>query len=140
MKTTRLFIYLHLLLTLAFGAIGCSSKDDESSEADMLHPGDHVTLYSNGKITVKAIYEPISYNDAPEWIKTILNEKDRFGYIYIYEGERKNETIYLICTEFDSTIGTFLNKNGEKLAMNNISYSDFFSESFNWKLIFYNKE
>ena len=133
----KVFTMMLMLLALVLGAVGCSS-DDESSEAEMLHPGDYVTLYSDGNIIVKAVYEPISYNDAPEWVKVILNEKDNYyyKYIYLFKGEWKDEAIYFIHTEFDSTMGTFFNKNGEILTMNNMSYSDFFSETFNWKLIY----
>ena len=126
------------LVMLAMGMIlltACSSDSDEKTEPanGYYQPGDIVSVYPG----VNGVYEPISYQEAPGWIKPILQKE---GYnIYLFQGEWHGETIYLLHTDLDSSsVGYFYDQNGERIIIET-SYESYFSETSNWKLIFYNK-
>lgn len=132
----KYLIVFGMLLTMGL-LNGCSS-DDEKPEAKVLHPGDYVTLYAIGDNETKAIYEPVAYEAFPEWIKTIIDGqgKEYILYLHIYQGERNGEKIYFTCSEADDTYGTVFDKNGERMNLD-VDYATFFSETNNWKLVFY---
>ena len=134
MKKKCLLWISALLIILA----GCSTDDEIEAKSEMLKPGDSVLVYAVNDKEVTALYEPVPYQDMPEWLQTMVDGKSKFYilYLHIYQGERNGETIYFICKETDNTIGTFYNKNGDYLQPNT-DYLTFFSETSNWKLIFY---
>ena len=127
------FIFCLLLVMGLFYA--CSSSEEVSS--DVLQPGDQITLYGDGSHEIKAVYMPISYQDAPGWIKRIIDEKDKYWSVHLFQGERTSETLYFFQATYDSSIGEFLNKEGESLQIGEKSYMEYFSETSNWKLILY---
>ena len=127
------------LIIIAMGLFlltACSNDSDENPEPSngYYQPGDIVSVYPG----VNGVYEPISYQDAPEWIKPIL-EKEGWYNIYLFQGERHGEIIYLKHSDLDSSsVGYFYDQNGEMIIIET-SYESYFSETSNWKLIFYHK-
>lgn len=110
-----------------------NENNDENGEKEMyLQPGDMVCVYNN----VKGVYEPISYHDASEWIKSIFEEDKVIYNIYLFQGERNGTIVFYLHTDLDSSIGTFYDKDGERLLIET-DYDTFFSETNNWKLIYY---
>ena len=108
------------------------NNDEDGEKEKNLQLGDIVCVYNN----VKGVYEPISYQEAPEWIMPILEECKAICNTYLFQGERKGNIIYFLHTDLDSSIGTFFDKAGERLLIET-DYDSFFSETCNWKLIFY---
>jgi hypothetical protein len=126
----KTFLISSILLLLGLFC-ACSSSGDE--ENDGLKPGDIVSVFGD----VKAVYEPISSQNAPEQIKPILLEKGGKG-VHLFQGKRNGETIYYLRTIIDSGVGNFFDENWERLIIDT-DYTLFFSETSNWKLIFYKK-
>jgi hypothetical protein len=112
----------------------CEYENDNENGVKELNPqpGDMVCVYNN----VKGVYEPISYQETPEWIMPILEECKAICNTYLFQGERNGNIIYLLHTDLDSSIGTFYDKDGERLLIET-DYDSFFSETNNWKLIIY---
>ena len=127
----KVLLLMGVLLTL--GLFCACSNSNESSIEEGLQPGDIVCVYGD----VKAVYEPISYQNTPEQIKGVLEERGKLN-TYLYQGKRNGATIYLLRTAFDSSIGNFFDENWERVTIDT-DYTSFFSETSNWKLIFYNK-
>ena len=131
----KLFLFLSMLLALGLSS-ACSSNGEKPDE--VLRPGDYVTIYANGSHETRAVYEPMAYQVFPEWIKSIIDGKEKpyILYLHIYQGENDGETIYLIGSEMDDIIGTFYYRNGERFYPET-DYATFFSQTCNWKLIYY---
>lgn len=114
-------------------SIDSNENEEKNGEQEVsLQPGDMVCVYNN----VNGVYEPISYQEAPEWIKPILEECKAICNVYLFQGERNGSAIFFLHTDLDSSIGTFFDKDGERLLIET-DYDTFFSETSNWKLIFY---
>jgi hypothetical protein len=133
----KIFLFFSMLLAMGLSS-ACSSNGEKPNDV-LLQPGDNVTLYGDGIYEIKAVYSPISYQDAPQWIREIIDNKEKHLDIYLSQGERNGETIYYSQSVYNSSIGNFLNKDGEYIMIKDMSYIEFFSETSNWKLIFYHK-
>ena len=131
-------LFLFLIMLLAIGLLSACSGDEEKLGEGLLQPGDYVTIYANGDHETKAIYEPIPYQNFPDWIKSIIDGKEKTYILYlrIFQGEKDGEAIYLTCSETNNTIGTFYNRYGERLYPET-DFATFFSQTCNWKLIYY---
>ena len=117
-------------------SIDSNENEEKNGEQEVcLQPGDMVCVYNN----VNGVYEPISCQEAPEWIKPILEEYKAICNVYLFQGERNGSTIFFLHTDLDSSIGTFFDKDGERLLIET-DYDTFFSETNNWKLIIYYDE
>lgn len=134
----RLFFVMVALFSE--GLLCACSSDGVFSDDGTLQPGDYVLIYSDGYGETRAVYDPISYQTAPEWIKSIIDGKGvDYYHLCLFQGEKNGELIYFISADTDSTMGSFYDKYGERLAMEKKSYSEFFAETNNWKLIFFYK-
>ena len=134
MKKKCLLWISALLIILA----GCSTDDEIEAKSEMLNPGDSVLVYAVNDKEVTALYEPVPYQDMPEWIQTMVDGKGKFYilWLYVFQGEKDNEKIYFTCSETDNTYGTAFNEEGEIIPLNT-DYLTFFSEVKDWKLIYY---
>ena len=131
----KLFLFFSMLLAMI---LLCACNSDDEKPDEVLRPGDYVTIYANGSHETRAVYEPMAYQDFPEWIKSIIDGKEKpyILYLRIFQGEKDGEAIYLTCSEMDDIIGTFYYRNGERFYPET-DYATFFSETSNWKLIYY---
>ena len=131
----KIFLFLSMLLAIGLSS-ACSSNGEKPDE--VLRPGDYVTIYANGSHETRAVYEPMAYQDFPDWIKSFIDGKGKsyILYLHICQGEKDGESIYLVCSENDDIIGTFYNRYGERFYPET-DYITFFSETSNWKLIYY---
>lgn len=132
----KLLLILGVLLSL--GMFCACSSDDDKPDTGKFQLGDSVIIYGIGSDITRAVYQPIAYQDAPEWIKVIIDgEYEPYVFLYLYQGEKDGEIIYLKNSQTDSMIGTFFDKNGKIFKVGEISYAEFFAQTSNWKLIFY---
>ena len=131
----KIFLFFSMLLAMGLSS-ACSSNGEKPDE--VLRPGDYVTIYANGSHETRAVYEPMAYQDFPEWIKCIIEKKKKTYILYlrVFQGEKDGEAIYLTCSETNNTIGTFYNRYGERLYPET-DFATFFSQTCNWKLIYY---
>ena len=106
----KIFLFFSMLLAMGLSS-ACSSNGEKPNDV-LLQPGDNVTLYGDGIYEIKAVYSPISYQDAPQWIREIIDNKEKHLDIYLSQGERNGETIYYSQSVYNSSIGNFLNKIG----------------------------
>lgn len=128
-----------LSILLSLGAISACNSDSDITETKELLPGDSLVLYADGYGVTKAVYQPISYQNAPEWLQAIIDEKGKGNFeLRVFQGEMEGDVFYLKWDDYYSSIGTFLDKNGERLSLEGKnSYSEFFAGTSNWKLIYY---
>lgn len=132
----KIFVLFGILLVIGLLS-GCSSDEDVP---DVIVPqyGDSVLIYAVGHNEVKAVYEPVPYQDNPEWIKQIIDGEGIFYFLFlnVYKGERDVDVVYFISSDSSNSIGDFYDENGKRLIIET-DYLSFFSETNNWKQIYY---
>lgn len=88
-------------------------------------------------------YEPLEEKDMPEWLRELMQEKEKNGLYRICVGTLNNQTIYNLNSWWDSSsIGHFYDENGNNHIIYNIIPTSndlviFLSEYQNVKCIYY---
>lgn len=140
----KVLIYFSMLLAIGLLSACSSDNDSDLVNSDIVNPefiqsGEQVTMYKDGYGEVKAVYEPISYQKAPEWMKQMIDEKEKWGYytLYIFKGENNNgETIYAYQSLSLSVPFSILSESGKPVNIGDVSYLEFLSQAKDWKLIY----
>ena len=138
MKKVILFFVFLLIMGLFGGCSSDESRDQDTPDVYVPQYGDSLLIYAVNQDEVYAVYDPVSYQDNPEWVRKIIDADGKYYilFLYIFKGEHNGDVVYFIACDSCNSLGYFYDKNGEMLNVDT-DYLTFFTETENWKMIYY---
>lgn len=120
----KLFLMMSMLLSLGL-FVACSSDDDIESVPFVFG--------------IKAPYRPISYNEAPEWMKPIMEKKEKeygLANLTVFRAKWQGQYIYNYRTEMmSSLLGQFMDEDGNRLYFDQSYAETLIREAEDWTCI-----
>ena len=115
----KVFVMMGMIFLLSFGMTGCSSDDD--------------SLHFFQDIYVP--YIPISYNEAPDWLKPIMEKSGEGGVnTTIIRGRWNGQYVYNVHNDLMSNLaGMFLDQDGNKMDV--VDFESLIYEAEDWTCI-----
>ena len=115
----KVFVLMSMISLLSFGMTGCSSDDD--------------SLHFFQDIYVP--YIPISYNEAPDWLKPIMEKSGEGGVnTTIIRGRWNGQYVYNVHNDLMSNLaGMFLDQDGNKMDV--VDFESLIYEAEDWTCI-----
>lgn len=115
----KVFVMMGMIFLLSFGMTGCSSDDD--------------SLHFFQDIYVP--YIPISYNEAPDWLKPIMEKSGEGGVnTTIIRGRWNGQYVYNVHNDLMSNLsGVFLDQDGNKMDV--VDFESLIYEAEDWTCI-----
>ena len=115
----KVFVMMSMISLLSFGMTGCSSDDD--------------SLHFFQDIYVP--YIPISYNEAPDWLKPIMEKSGEGGVnTTIIRGKWNGQYVYNVHNDLMSNLaGMFLDQDGNKMDV--VDFESLIYEAEDWTCI-----
>lgn len=115
----KVFVMMSMISLLSFGMTGCSSDDD--------------SLHFFQDIYVP--YIPISYNEAPDWLKPIMEKSGEGGVnMTILRGKWNGQYVYNVHNDLMSNLaGMFLDQDGNKMDV--VDFESLIYEAEDWTCI-----
>ena len=115
----KVFVMMGMISLLSFGMTGCSSDDD--------------SLHFFQDIYVP--YIPISYNEAPDWLKPIMEKSGEGGVnMTILRGKWNGQYVYNVHNDLMSNLaGMFLDQDGNKMDV--VDFESLIYEAEDWTCI-----
>ena len=115
----KVFVMMGMIFLLSFGMTGCSSDDD--------------SLHFFQDIYVP--YIPISYNEAPDWLKPIMEKSGEGGVnMTILRGKWNGQYVYNVHNDLMSILsGVFLDQDGNKMDV--VDFESLIYEAEDWTCI-----
>ena len=115
----KVFVLMSMISLLSFGMTGCSSDDD--------------SLHFFQDIYVP--YIPISYNEAPDWLKPIMEKSGEGGVnTTIIRGKWNGQYVYNVHNDLMSNLaGMFLDQDGNKMDV--VDFESLIYEAEDWTCI-----
>lgn len=115
----KVFVMMGMIFLLSFGMTGCSSDDD--------------SLHFFQDIYVP--YIPISYNEAPDWLKPIMEKSGEGGVnTTIIRGRWNGQYVYNVHNDLMSILsGVFLDQDGNKMDV--VDFESLIYEAEDWTCI-----
>ena len=115
----KVFVMMGMISLLSFGMTGCSSDDD--------------SLHFFQDIYVP--YIPISYNEAPDWLKPIMEKSGEGGVnTTIIRGRWNGQYVYNVHNDLMSILsGVFLDQDGNKMDV--VDFESLIYEAEDWTCI-----
>ncbi len=115
----KVFVMMGMIFLLSFGMTGCSSDDD--------------SLHFFQDIYVP--YIPISYNEAPDWLKPIMEKSGEGGVnMTILRGKWNGQYVYNVHNDLMSNLaGMFLDQDGNKMDV--VDFESLIYEAEDWTCI-----
>ena len=115
----KVFVLMSMISLLSFGMTGCSSDDD--------------SLHFFQDIYVP--YIPISYNEAPDWLKPIMEKSGEGGVnTTIIRGRWNGQYVYNVHNDLMSILsGVFLDQDGNKMDV--VDFESLKYEAEDWTCI-----
>lgn len=115
----KVFVLMSMISLLSFGMTGCSSDDD--------------SLHFFQDIYVP--YIPISYNEAPDWLKPIMEKSGEGGVnTTIIRGRWNGQYVYNVHNDLMSILsGVFLDQDGNKMDV--VDFESLIYEAEDWTCI-----
>ena len=115
----KVFVMMSMISLLSFGMTGCSSDDD--------------SLHFFQDIYVP--YIPISYNEAPDWLKPIMEKSGEGGVnTTIIRGRWNGQYVYNVHNDLMSILsGVFLDQDGNKMDV--VDFESLIYEAEDWTCI-----
>lgn len=115
----KVFVMMGMIFLLSFGMTGCSSDDD--------------SLHFFQDIYVP--YIPISYNEAPDWLKPIMEKSGEGGVnTTIIRGKWNGQYVYNVHNDLMSNLaGMFLDQDGNKMDV--VDFESLIYEAEDWTCI-----
>lgn len=115
----KVFVLMSMISLLSFGMTGCSSDDD--------------SLHFFQDIYVP--YIPISYNEAPDWLKPIMEKSGEGGVnMTILRGKWNGQYVYNVHNDLMSNLaGMFLDQDGNKMDV--VDFESLIYEAEDWTCI-----
>ena len=115
----KVFVMMGMIFLLSFGMTGCSSDDD--------------SLHFFQDIYVP--YIPISYNEAPDWLKPIMEKSGEGGVnTTIIRGKGNGQYVYNVHNDLMSNLaGMFLDQDGNKMDV--VDFESLIYEAEDWTCI-----
>ena len=119
MMMKKVFVMMSMISLLSFGMTGCSSDDD--------------SLHFFQDIYVP--YIPISYNEAPDWLKPIMEKSGEGGVnMTILRGKWNGQYVYNVHNDLMSNLaGMFLDQDGNKMDV--VDFESLIYEAEDWTCI-----
>ena len=119
MMMKKVFVLMSMISLLSFGMTGCSSDDD--------------SLHFFQDIYVP--YIPISYNEAPDWLKPIMEKSGEGGVnTTIIRGRWNGQYVYNVHNDLMSILsGVFLDQDGNKMDV--VDFESLIYEAEDWTCI-----
>lgn len=131
---------MSLLFVLFFAMTGCSSNDADTISAGNGNVlGDDDSGLSVDSVhffqDIKVPYIPITYDNAPNWLKPILDESERGKVnMTVIRGKRNGEYVYNVHDDQMSIlIGKFLDQDGNQLDV--VEFESLINETVDWTCI-----
>ena len=135
----RIMVMMSLLFVLSYGMTGCSNDADAISagsgnvqeDDDSGLSVDSVHFFQN----IKVPYIPIAYEDAPNWLKPILDESERGKVnMTVIRGKWNGKYVYNVHDDQMSIlIGKFLDQDGNQLDV--VEFESLIYETVDWTCI-----
>lgn len=118
----KVFVMMSMISLISFGMTGCSSDD---AEADSLH------FFQD----IYVPYIPISYNEAPDWLKPIMEKSGEGGVnMTILRGKWNGQYVYNVHNDLMSNLaGMFLDQDGNKMDV--VDFESLIYEAEDWTCI-----
>lgn len=115
----KVFVLKSMISLLSFGMTGCSSDDD--------------SLHFFQDIYVP--YIPISYNEAPDWLKPIMEKSGEGGVnTTIIRGRWNGQYVYNVHNDLMSILsGVFLDQDGNQMDI--VDFESLIYEAEDWTCI-----
>lgn len=115
----KVFVMMSMISLISFGMTGCSSDDD--------------SLHFFQDIYVP--YIPISYNEAPDWLKPIMEKSGEGGVnTTIIRGRWNGQYVYNVHNDLMSILsGVFLDQDGNKMDV--VDFESLIYEAEDWTCI-----
>ena len=115
----KVFVMMSMISLISFGMTGCSSDDD--------------SLHFFQDIYVP--YIPISYNEAPDWLKPIMEKSGEGGVnTTIIRGKWNGQYVYNVHNDLMSNLaGMFLDQDGNKMDV--VDFESLIYEAEDWTCI-----
>ena len=115
----KVFVLMSMISLLSFGMTGCSSDDD--------------SLHFFQDIYVP--YIPISYNEAPDWLKPIMEKSGEGGVnMTILRGKWNGQYVYNVHNDLMSNLaGMFLDQDGNKMDV--VDFESLIYDAEDWTCI-----
>lgn len=115
----KVFVMMSMISLISFGMTGCSSDDD--------------SLHFFQDIYVP--YIPISYNEAPDWLKPIMEKSGEGGVnMTILRGKWNGQYVYNVHNDLMSNLaGMFLDQDGNKMDV--VDFESLIYEAEDWTCI-----
>jgi hypothetical protein len=119
MMMKKVFVMMSMISLLSFGMTGCSSDDD--------------SLHFFQDIYVP--YIPISYNEAPDWLKPIMEKSGEGGVnTTIIRGRWNGQYVYNVHNDLMSILsGVFLDQDGNRMDV--VDFESLIYEAEDWTCI-----
>lgn len=136
----KVVLMMSMFFLLSFGVMGCSSDDAEAISAGNgnVQGGDDSGLSVDSLHffqDIKVPYIPISYNEAPDWLKPIMEKSGGGGVnITIIRGKWNGQYVYNVHIDTMSNLmGNFLDQDGNKLDV--VDFESLIYETVDWTCI-----
>lgn len=136
----KVFVMMGMIFLLSFGMTGCSSDDAEAISAGNgnVQRGDDSGLSVDSLHFFQDIYVPyipISYNEAPDWLKPIMEKSGEGGVnTTIIRGRWNGQYVYNVHNDLMSILsGVFLDQDGNKMDV--VDFESLIYEAEDWTCI-----
>ncbi len=122
----KVFVMMGMIFLLSFGMTGCSSDDAEAISA-----GNSLHFFQD----IYVPYIPISYNEAPDWLKPIMEKSGEGGVnMTILRGKWNGQYVYNVHNDLMSNLaGMFLDQDGNKMDV--VDFESLIYEAEDWTCI-----
>lgn len=122
----KVFVMMGMIFLLSFGMTGCSSDDAEAISA-----GNCLHFFQD----IYVPYIPISYNEAPDWLKPIMEKSGEGGVnMTILRGKWNGQYVYNVHNDLMSNLaGMFLDQDGNKMDV--VDFESLIYEAEDWTCI-----
>ena len=122
----KVFVMMGMIFLLSFGMTGCCSDDAEAISA-----GNSLHFFQD----IYVPYIPISYNEAPDWLKPIMEKSGEGGVnMTILRGRWNGQYVYNVHNDLMSILsGVFLDQDGNKMDV--VDFESLIYEAEDWTCI-----
>lgn len=122
----KVFVMMSMISLISFGMTGCSSDDAETISA-----GNSLHFFQD----IYVPYIPISYNEAPDWLKPIMEKSGEGGVnMTILRGKWNGQYVYNVHNDLMSNLaGMFLDQDGNKMDV--VDFESLIYEAEDWTCI-----